>query len=258
MTPLVCIPSKNRIGYTAGSYFPEHKLFVEPQDEAQYRRAHPDKDLVVLPENDRGFGYVCEQMNRYALENGHRYWLFVDDDIRKMKDRTKAPFDRRRFLSRASDILGRYDLAQLGVSFQGHNWHFKGDLKFDTACWCVVFNDAEKIAAAGGYDTDNILFNDYEITARLIRKGFRAANWYEYMVDHQMASMEGGANTFYKKKQFVLNEALKLARKYGHLCRPIFHEGHQLTEVRMRWAELRKEAERAGLRDPNDPKEITF
>lgn len=245
---MVFIPSRNRLDFTACKFFPESIVFVNPDAAEQYKKVHSDKHLIVIPEENRGFGFVNNIMAKYALDHGEKFYLFVDDDIFGMKKRVDGKpskvFDWQQFLREGEQILRKHNLAQLGVSFSGHNWYVKDSLKFDTAVWCVLFNDAEKVREVGWYDEELFLFNDYEITARFILNGFKVANWYDYLVEHKMANKEGGAMDYYRKSDFMKQQAFLILRKYREHCRYIAKGSHGFPEIRMDWKSLRAESNR--------------
>ncbi len=91
---LIAIPSKNRIAtllkytyswvkYTQAG---ELKIFVEPQDYDEYVQYIPADNLIVIPENNKGLGYVKEQILFYAKQTGSEYIFKLDDDIRCFMD----------------------------------------------------------------------------------------------------------------------------------------------------------------------------
>lgn len=241
----ICVPSKNRTNYTIGKVFPEHTLFVEPQDKEKYEKERPEqKDLVVISENDKGFGFVNNEMAKYVLSRGERYYLFTDDDIYGLKIRCEGGKMRRLtvdelncFLSEGRRIMEDYGLSQLGVSFMGHNWYEKGTLKFFAGCWGMVFMDAVAVREVDWYETKTKLFNDYEISARFMKKKMMNAMWYKYAFEHKMDSAKGGASELYKKNKLLETYCLYMKAKYGKNCKMIISKAGK-KEVRFNWKAL--------------------
>lgn len=86
---LVAIPSKNRIEALMKNTLAwvrllglDYKVFVEPQDYEKYIEYVGSRNIVTLPENNRGLGYSKQCIKKYALENGHGLVFKVDDDIK--------------------------------------------------------------------------------------------------------------------------------------------------------------------------------
>jgi hypothetical protein len=236
---VIAIPSKNRPDYTAGKFFSDYTLFIEPQDKKKYSFFKGEKR--VLKENDKGFGFVLNEILDYTLEKDCKYFLFVDDDIYGIKRRDKSDFKEKEFLEEGINIMESRKLSQLWISFAGHNWYEKGEIKDGGAVWGMHISNAEHIKRMGGYLNSLILFNDYEITARLVSKGYKVAGWYKYMFQHKMKSKKGGAEMFYKKRNLVLSQCLYLKERYGDAVRVFENESHNmLPEVRFNWRKLKK------------------
>lgn len=239
---IIAMPSKNRVdGMTALKIFKYPVIFVEPQDLEKYKEKHSDKKIVCIDKNDMGFGFVLRKIVDYTIEQGEKYFLFVDDDIFGLKRKDKKDFDIDDFTKEGEEIMDRYELAQLGVSFGGHNWYHKSKFKRNTAVWGMGFMNAEKIKAVGNYNEKLMLFNDYEITARLIINKQRVLSWYDYMFLHKMGAAEGGANTFYKKQDFTKGQIKLLYMPYQKYMKIMYHKKHKLWEFRFNWKKLEKD-----------------
>lgn len=95
MKLLVALPSKNRpdvLRSNALSWVDDlgfdYKIFIEPQDVEKYRL--PKENIVILPENNRGYGFAKVCIKKYAQENGYDYIFKVDDDIKSWTDFRKV------------------------------------------------------------------------------------------------------------------------------------------------------------------------
>jgi len=231
----VIIPSKDRLDYTAGKFFDEYTLVLEPQDYDKYE--HDKK--IKLKDNDKGFGYLMKSIADYVLEEGEKYFLFVDDDIFNITCRD-GEYKQQEMIQEALGIMEKNKLSQLWVSFKGHNWYEEKELKIGAgAVWGMHFSNAEHIEAVGNYLEVLKIFSDYEITARLVKRGFRIGRWYKYMFHHKMKSQEGGASFIYEKKNLMMEQCQLLKRLYGDTVRVFINDKHGgLPEVRFNWRKL--------------------
>jgi hypothetical protein len=240
----VYIGSRNRLKFPAKKIFGNKiVLFIEPQFIEEYKKEHSDLEIVDIKENDKGFGFMLNSMLKYAKEKGEKYFLFSDDDIyglkkRKLDGKLEKMQSIDEFLLKGESIIDNLELAQLGVSFQGHNWYYQKPLKINTAVWGMGFMNAEAINKIGGYDENLAIFNDYEITARLLLAGYKNAVWYDYAFEHKMRGMPGGVDFIYKQKDKIDGAVFYLIQKYPNFTKVIKHEGHQINEVRFNWRKI--------------------
>jgi len=238
---IVATGSRGRLNYTMRRFFPEHVLFVEPDEADRYRAtAAPTVTVVTLDAGGRGFGYLMASITRYVRAAGERYFLFVDDDITGMRVRGGRPFNRDEFLAGAERLIRDRGWAQLGISFAGHNWYEARDVREDVAVWGMAVVDAEAVEAVGGYAEDLMLFADYEITARLLEHGYHVGVWYDYMFCHKMRGQPGGAAVLYDDVELTRRMAEAVRARYPRAARVFFHRNHGIWEVRLDWRRIRK------------------
>lgn len=55
------------------------KIFVEPQDVEKYKDF---QNVEVIPENDKGLGYVKEHIQAFCYKNGYDLVFKIDDDVK--------------------------------------------------------------------------------------------------------------------------------------------------------------------------------
>ena len=239
----VYIGSRNRLKFPAKEIFGKRiVLFVEPQFIEDYRKKHPELEIVDIGENDKGFAFMLNAMLKYANEKGEKYYLFCDDDIYGLKIRKEKKLvrvkDVDKFLKQGESVMETFGFSQLGVSFQGHNWYEEGLLKPNGAVWGMGFMNVRALTKIGGYDGKLAIFNDYEITARLLSGGYDNAIWYYYTFEHKMLGMEGGLDFIYKQKDKINGAIATLVQRYPYATKVIKHEGHQQNEIRFNWKKL--------------------
>lgn len=93
MKLLIACPSKGRVdklelntwGWLKYTKFP-FKFFVEEQDFPDYKSLLGERNLVVLPESDKGLWYAKKQIQKYGIENGYDYLFKLDDDVQSWRD----------------------------------------------------------------------------------------------------------------------------------------------------------------------------
>jgi len=248
----ILVGSRQRLQFSLKKIFDKKiVLFVEPQFYDEYKKENPDLEIVKLEKNDAGFGYFSNALIDYTLKNKEKYYLFSDDDIYGLKKRitrekseTVKPEEIDIFLKEGEAIIKNFDLAQLSVSFIGHNWYYEKPIKMITQGWGLVFIDAEKLKKAGGYDENLKMFNDRELTARLLLNGYKTATWNEYMFVHKMATQKGGLEVFYRNGELVKEHCIYLMKKYPDYCKIIKNDKHKMFEPNYSWNKLYLEGQR--------------
>lgn len=229
--------SKNRL------LFPMHKviagatLFVEPQEYEDYACLWTKQfNVVALPENNRGFGYLLNRMLAHALERKYESYVFCDDDIKGFRFRHKG-MTLLSALDAMNHLMRERDYAQVMMSFQGHNWYCKEQVKEKIGAWGCILNRTKTISDIGGAEEQLIIFNDWDISARLIKAGHKTACYYDAMFDHKMKSEKGGASEIYQNHQNLESALAFLTKRYGSKCvRRVWR--HNQPEARFVWAKL--------------------
>lgn len=86
MRCLVIIPSKARPKNVGKYTMPfverldlDYRIFVEPQD---YQKYAAYKNVVTLPENNKGLGYSTMYAKKYAEQHGYDLIFRIDDDVK--------------------------------------------------------------------------------------------------------------------------------------------------------------------------------
>lgn len=257
MTRPVFVGSKARLGMPILRWLPAEHItaFVEPAEADAYRAAHPGLDLVVLDRNDGGFGFMLNAMARHALVNGIGNYLFSDDDVfglvarRSMADRFQRVVgaDAMAILQEHITLARSNRLAQLAFSFAGHSWGTRVATQQQVGAWGMFVADARAIAAVGFYDETLPVFNDWDLSARLILAGHRTARTNLVSFQHKMKSQPGGAESIYQRAGVVEAAARTLQLRYGsEAVRVVRVQEHGLVEPRFNWKKLtRKESHEA-------------
>lgn len=231
------IGSRNRYLFSLSRIFSGATLFVEPQDYDNYYTLYKNQfNIVKLNGNDRGFGYLLNSMLLYAVNNKFDHYVFCDDDILGFDFRVRAT-NLCHHIAIMEKIMLEKDYAQLMMSFKGHNWYYKEQIKEKIGAWCYILNDTYKLTKVGGYDEGLRIYNDWDISAKLIKAGYMTACYYDAMFNHKMKSQQGGAFDLYKKQEVLDNAEKILRQKYGDKCikNKIIHNQ---KEIRFIWSKL--------------------
>lgn len=247
---LILTGSKSRPSLPLLKWIDDPIVFIEPQEEALYRKTHPNLSFFVMQKNDMGFAYLMNQMADFTISRGQRYFVFTDDDVTGIKLR---PNMMEKFISiknyevkTALDALvseaKKDELAQLTLSFSGQSWGVKKAFQDNVGAWGVHITDAWVVKKLGGYDEKLLIFNDWEMSARMIkcRHQTRRTNLLSFV--HKMKSMDGGAQKIYEQKLAVRKAAERVQWLYPEACKVIYVPEHDLYEIRFNWKKLLRRA----------------
>lgn len=223
------------------------QILVEPQELELYRSAHPGLTLHVLPESGRGFSYMMNQMVRICLEQGHRYFVFTDDDVFGLKSRVAVsdkfqrvtPETSQAVLAELVAIAEAQGLGQLAVSFSGASWAASKPYVEPTGSWGVYVCDAQAAKAVGGFDETLAVFSDWDMSAKLLSAGYRCVRTNLVTFEHKMKGMSGGAEAIYAKTERIKASAEALEARYGsEIAKVKWVESHNQYEIRFNWKKL--------------------
>lgn len=233
----IFIGSKNRLLFPVHKYIYGATLFIEPQEHEQYSKLYDNTfNIVTLEDDNKGFGFLCNQMLNYANKNDIKTYFFCDDDIFGFKFREKKT-NLNTELMRMEILLKDNNFSQLMMSFSGHNWFYKKNIKKKIGAWCFVLNKVKDLLEVGGYDESLSIYNDWDMSAKLIRDGKETACYYNAMFEHKMKSQKGGAEIIYKKQGLMDVAKNILIEKYGDKClREVI--AHNQKEIRFNWNKL--------------------
>jgi hypothetical protein len=221
-------------------------VLVEPQQMADYKAVNPHLDYVTLQASGRGFSYMMNQMVKECLRRGSRYFIFTDDDVFGLKHRpvVSQKFQRvtpdtcNSVLQGLVDIVKDQTLGQLAISFSGQSWAAKKPYVEPTGSWGVYVCDAYAVQSVGGFDESLTIFADWDMSAKLIKAGYRCLRTNLVTFEHKMKGMSGGAEALYKQKDRIKASADTLGVRYGAAARVVFVPEHDQYEIRFNWKKL--------------------
>ena len=225
---------------------PDPIVFVEPQEFDLYRTIHTGIKIKQHPRAKMGFSGMMNELVRYTLESGRRYFCFTDDDVFGMKYRSSCDEKFKRIsgpevqlrLSEALQTMKSAGAAQMMISFAAVSWGVKVPYQSPVGAWGVYLCDARAIKTVGGFDETLWIFADWELSARLIQAGYRCMKTNLLTFEHKMKSMEGGAASLYRDKDRMLEACERVRSRYPHACRVKFVPEHGQHEVRFNWRAL--------------------
>lgn len=245
--------SRKRLSLPLLRWCAKPTILVEPQELESYRNAHPSQDIQSLPDNNRGFSFLMNQMVQRTLALDCRYFVFTDDDVTGVKIRSSlqekfyspAPEIVEKALQNCINYASKKSLAQLALSFSGQSWSAKKSIDSTVGAWGVHITDAKAVSRVGGFDETLAVFGDWDMSARLILGGYETERTNLFSFVHKMKSMEGGAADIYARKELVKDAAERVVRKFGsEVSRVKYVESHGLHEVRFNWKKLGERRDR--------------
>lgn len=176
-----CVASKGRAGAatTIDQLIREGAevfVFVEPQEQAAYEDAYPGARLVVLPEGNKGIGYVRRFVLSYArLAHWDWFWM-LDDDIKQMfhvEQGKCVKFPFRVVLDEAagelSEVVG---LAVGALEYQQYAWAQKKQFAMDSYCDVAVLINVAATRMIGYRDG---VKEDRDFVLQALSLGYRTA-----------------------------------------------------------------------------------
>jgi len=253
----VFIPTKGRHDCAA---FPDllrdegltFTLVVEPQDEASYRSVYPDAEYLVLPENDRGLWFSCQNILEYCRENGiSRFWR-VDDNVRgfyktvKNKNVACEPIEA---LSYAESLASaRPRIGVIGFQYKQFAWSAKKAYAFNRRVHCCVLVDSAAPAnyreiAEGKEDIDHFM--------QCLTSGWATVVVNQYAMDKPVMgrNAKGGLAEWYRSggHNDVAKVVVRLWPQYCYLI-----EKDLGLDVGFHWAEIDRLWNRQKHKTTND------
>lgn len=148
---MIYIPSKGRAGTakTITAILQEaplfHRIVVEPQDFAAYRKAYPKASLLQLPANNKGISAARNFCLNHAIEQGHEHMWMIDDDLGGVGEVVNGKIKKSTYakvLGAATELLGQFEnLVVGGLEYQQYAWAAKKEFAFNSYCdTCVYLN----------------------------------------------------------------------------------------------------------------------
>lgn len=225
---MIFIPSKGRSGNckTANLLTKNEMLFeivVEPQEEDDYRMSNPDASILVLPDSNRGIGFVRQWILDYARKNYSSYWM-LDDDITgfyKVEDKKCKRFSPELVLAQAQDLFeSTPTIAQGALEYQQYAWSAKHKLKFNSYCDVAVWITPQKIPHLN-YRTRMDLKEDRDFTLQILASGLNSArSCLTAFSAPKNGSNEGGLFKEYAMKGRELEAVARMCEAWPGICVP--------------------------------------
>lgn len=248
-TAPVFIGSKGRPNFPLSKLLIGAYLIVEKEEYQIYKNIYGNfYNFLILPESNKGPAYMLNFMLKSAKELGFEYYMYCDDDLLGFMEAHETLNIRNgqvsidKVFAEGVDLMKENNYSQLGMGFIGHNFYRKdkitGMKTFEkkeiielTGPWAMFIARAQDLIDVGGYDEPLGIFIDYEISARLLKNGYKTATWYKYMFDHKMKSLSGGSSDVYGKIEKLNIARNMLLKSYGSEIIKLV-DSHNQPEVR--------------------------
>jgi hypothetical protein len=125
------------------------------------------------------------------------------------------------------------------MGFAGHQRFYRRSVDTGVGAWCIVLNVVRDLDAVGGYDEDLPIFNDWDVSGRLLRSGRMTARMNGWLFRHKMKALDGGAADIYRSRATMERAITMLQRRFGEdVVRRVI--AHNQPEARFRWSRLAK------------------
>jgi len=250
----IVIPTKGRAGkITTPELFSKKQeitLVVEQQEFKEYFNVYGKScNVVSMPtkNNDKGIGNT----RNWVLDNfsDYEYIAMLDDDIKEFRVREGQTEGGHPKIVKID--VGQTDgmlkeLVEYGrdKKLPPSNWLWgkeKGDWKYNTRVWCLNMISPFFCKEYGvNYDSNLLLFEDYDITAQILKKGFMNGCCYKYTYvpcDGGSGGSDGGCQ-FYRNEEKSKKAAEYLIKKWGDKIKLDTDNKRGLTEVQFNWKEI--------------------
>jgi len=206
--PTIYVPSKGRAGTSKtienlikeGIHF---YLVVEPQDLQKYKQTYSNREPIylVLPENNRGIGFVRQFILNHARSGTSEWYWMLDDDISSMSQQvgTKNVKTTFEFVLREAAQLFQScpDLGQGALEYQQFSWSAKKNLVFNSYCDVAVFINVKRTYHIN-YRPMVDLKEDRDFTLQILASGLCTARASRFgFAAPKNGSNEGGLKDVY-------------------------------------------------------------
>lgn len=236
----IAIPSKARAGnVTTHKLFNTNDIFffVEPQDFNKYQKCYPGCKIIDIGENNQGISYV----RNFILDYFNEPILMLDDDIIRIDE--KKPNGKMLKISNINNLLKDIELCfikgykQVTIAYRPAVRFNKGkSYKVNTRCWCFNGIDA---SIGVRFDPLADVFEDYDFTAELLRKGYKNISLFAYDFDCKVMSTNSGGWQCFDRKQYSQKAFNYLINKWGkHVIQKRINKISGLTEVQFLWNKI--------------------
>jgi len=240
----ILIPTLSRAGnLRITRHIPFGTLLVNPDQEADYRAAHPDMEVLALPPDCKGIAAVRE----YAARTIGGKVLMLDDDIwfyRRREDEPDklvyaTPEDIQEMLAAVEEALDSYAHVAVAAREGFNRLAGEGDI-------IENMRYIRAIGLNGDLIPDHVDFTrvpvmeDFDVALQLLRAGLPSATLTRWAQGQQQTQMTGGCSE-YRNHENHSAAAHKLAELHPGFVRTRLKEnksggefGHR-TEVTVYW-----------------------
>lgn len=227
----ICIPSKSRAEtMTTQTYFdPKDVLiFVEPSEIKRYQIFQPEYTIVNINENDRGIVYARNFILNYVKEDK---LIMADDDIEFFGIRNKEyrydrlfnPKEIIKEIENGLDSFCGYTIPRLNFAyFTNRQYNNEKRLFINNSILIAFYGlNRKKLKELDiAYDDELKEMEDLDLGAQIIIKGEKICSDYQYGINNQIRTLEGGMQIFRKTESASRDISLRkgmnyIGKKYG-------------------------------------------
>jgi len=227
-------------------FFNQHllsvNLVVEPQDWfAYYKEYNEFHNIIVLPENDMGLGYVRNYIHKYAQDKtwANFYWM-LDDDVKfnKVVAGKIKPVDDLNFFDELISTEESKKFAQLSFEYQQFAWSAEKIFTDNSYCDVAVAINLEKTNKFG-FDEETGLKVDRDFTMECLYRGHKTRRYNHIcMTSPSNGSNDGGLKPIYAQSGKELEDCKKMVKKWGESICNIQTKPNGRTDLKILWKNL--------------------
>ena len=218
----IYIPSKGRSDTCLTACFflkdgiYDFQIVVEPQEYDSYLANFDKKNILLLPENNKGLKYSRLWIRKHSIKNGHkRHWQF-DDNIRCMYRLNRAKRVRcngRIGISVVEDFTDRYK--NIGISGFNYSMFATRATAKPYVVNCHVYS-ATLVNNEMSYKWRTEFNNDVDICLQVVTNGLCTVAFNAFVVEKmETMKMKGGNTELHKIKNHRLINAQELAANWS-------------------------------------------
>jgi glycosyltransferase involved in cell wall biosynthesis len=223
----IYIPSKGRPNCLSSKKLSlegvPHTVVCEPQEEAQYREHN--KDVLVLPDNNRGVAFARNFIKDYANGLSQEWIWIIDDDVRDVRvhvsGRNKVVGFTLPMVEADGMLALEPSVALFSFDYNQYYWNSRPPY-FKRNSYCEVFVCLNTKRSLGvRYDQSLILKSDRDFCLQLLSKGWETLRYQRFgFSTPTMGSNVGGLKREYaERKDLISIDAM--VKKWPGLCRKV-------------------------------------
>tara|TARA_Y100000310_G_C20633504_1_gene789938 strand:- start:39 stop:932 length:894 start_codon:yes stop_codon:yes gene_type:complete len=242
----IYIPSKGRSDTCLTALFflndgiHNFKIVVEPQEYKSYLENFDKKNILLLPENNKGLTYSRLWIRKHSIKNGHkRHWQF-DDNIRcmyRLNRGLRVRCDGRIGINAVEEFTDRYK--NIGISGFNYSMFATRTIAKPYVVNCHVYS-ATLINNEMPYKWRTEFNNDVDICLQVVTNGLCTVAFNAFVVEKmETMKMKGGNTGSHIKENQRLKNAQELAANWSEYVSVVWKFNRWHFSVKNGWKDFK-------------------